>query len=526
MAPHQTGKIPLLNRAQFQIIKIGRTMLTSETYILILMLTCWDFIGPSISQNKILQKKEEFSFLLLSLLAIYTDRQRQRDAWATGFAVIKKDKLHYIAIMAAAFCSLHQGSSLKKLQYYHMRQSYATRQYNLISFEFTSVDSAKLETLFEQKLREFGVKLILGVKHNSRCSRHACLLSYPGALTSNVSKKSSMCCCTAQNFVRGVRISRLEFKKEILCWRVFSGSLANYADNAHDGESGEDVPKATLIWRAVKLPIYSVALVPLTVGGAAAYLQTGIFSARRYLSLLVSSILIITWLNLSNDVYDFDTGADKNKKESVVNLVGSRSVAFIAAYSSLLLGFAGLAWTSIGAGNIHAILFLAFAIICGYVYQCPPFRLSYQGLGEPLCFAAFGPFATSAFYLLLGSTSEMSILPLTGTILSASLLVGFTTTLILFCSHFHQVEEDKAVGKFSPLVRLGTERGSGVVKVAVATLYSLLFVFGLSRTLPLTCIEKGKIFMAKYFCVRLHALFGAALASGLVAARAFQGYSL
>ena len=32
-----------------------------------------------------------------------------------------------------------------------------------------------------------------------------------------------------------------------------------------------------------------------------------------------------------------------------------------------------------------------------------------------------------------------SELPITGTILSASLLVGFTTTLILFCSHFHQV---------------------------------------------------------------------------------------
>lgn len=84
------------------------------------------------------------------------------------------------------------------------------------------------------------------------------------------------------------------------------------------------------------------------------------------------------------------------------------------------------------------------------------------------------------------------------------------------------------------------------MKVAVAMLYSLLFAFGLSRALPLACIllcsltlpmgklvvgfveenykDKGKIFMAKYFCVRLHALFGAALASGLVAARAFQGY--
>lgn len=78
-------------------------------------------------------------------------------------------------------------------------------------------------------------------------------------------KKSSLCCCTAQNFVCGIRISRLEFKKGIQCWRAFSGSIANYAENAHESETREDVPKATLIWRAVKLPIYSVALVPLTV---------------------------------------------------------------------------------------------------------------------------------------------------------------------------------------------------------------------------------------------------------------------
>ncbi|KAK8562755.1 hypothetical protein V6N13_018683 [Hibiscus sabdariffa] len=292
--------------------------------------------------------------------------------------------------------------------------------------------------------------------------------------------------------------------------------------------------------RAIKLPIYSVALVPLTVGGAAAYLQTGLFSARRYIVLLVSSVLIITWLNLSNDVYDFDTGADKNKKESVVNLVGSRTGPLIAAYLSLDLGFTGLSWVSIDAGSMSSLFLLACAIFCGYVYQCPPFRLSYQGLGEPLCFAAFGPFATTAFYLLLGSTSGI-FLPLTRTVLSASLLVGLTTSLILFCSHFHQIEEDIAVGKMSPLVKMGTERGSMVVKASVVTLYSLLFALGLFQTLPITCIflcaltlpigklvvnfvkenhkDKGKIFMAKYYCVRLHALFGAAMTAGLVSAR-------
>ncbi|KAM5551061.1 large ribosomal subunit protein eL24-like [Rosa sericea] len=38
------------------------------------------------------------------------------------------------------------------------------------------------------------------------------------------------------------------------------------------------------------------------VGSAAAYLETGIFSSWRYSILLISSVLIITWLNLSNDV--------------------------------------------------------------------------------------------------------------------------------------------------------------------------------------------------------------------------------
>ncbi|KAL3515517.1 hypothetical protein ACH5RR_022419 [Cinchona calisaya] len=176
------------------------------------------------------------------------------------------------------------------------------------------------------------------------------------------------------------------------------------------------------------------------------------------------------------------------------------------------------------------------------VLQCPPFRLSYQGLGEPLCFAAFGPFATTAFYLLQRKTSE---LPVTGTVLSASVLVGITTSLILFCSHFHQVKGDMAVGKMSPLVRLGSGAGSDVVKIAVIVLYSFLLVIGLCRTLPLTCIilceltipigrlvvsyvaanhkDNTKIFMAKYYCVRLHATFGAALAAGLVAARMFAG---
>uniref|UniRef100_A0A5B6YM51 1,4-dihydroxy-2-naphthoate polyprenyltransferase n=1 Tax=Davidia involucrata TaxID=16924 RepID=A0A5B6YM51_DAVIN len=290
--------------------------------------------------------------------------------------------------MASTFCNLTYGSGLKKLNECLINQSFIAR-------------------------------------------------SYPVGSLSDVVKRSSRCCHSTRRFFKRTCIKQPKVDQQHRHQQTLK-SRAKHFDNAYGKEEGDDISKAALIWRAVKLPIYSVALVPLTVGSAAAYLQTGLFSVRRYFVLLASSVLIITWLNLSNDVYDFDTGADKNKKESVVNIVGSRTGTLITAHLLLALGFMGLTWASIEAGNMRSILLLACAIICGYIYQCPPFRLSYQGLGEPLCFAAFGPFATTAFYLLQSSTSKLNYLPITGTILSASFLVGLTTALILFCSHFHQ----------------------------------------------------------------------------------------
>ncbi|PWA90110.1 ubiA prenyltransferase family [Artemisia annua] len=361
------------------------------------------------------------------------------------------------------------------------------------------------------------------------------------SLSSNL-KSSSWCCFTTRLYfkethIRHANICQQRSQLTITKSQPDDLNVISTSEDVHE----DDISKATLIWRAIKLPIYSVALVPLTVGTAAAYLQTGLWSAKQYALLLASSILVITWLNLSNDVYDFDTGADINKKESVVNMIGSRSGTLTAALLLLGLGSMGLVWAALKAGNVRSMLLLASAIICGYIYQCPPFRLSYRGLGEPLCFAAFGPFATTAFYLLQGSSTMVERLPITGTILSASVLVGITTSLILFCSHFHQITGDKAVGKYSPLVRIGTEAGSNVVKIAVTSLYSILLLLGIFKTLPITSIflcaltvpvgklvvsfvadnhqDKTKIFMAKYFCVRLHALFGATLAVGMVAAR-------
>ena len=134
------------------------------------------------------------------------------------------------------------------------------------------------------------------------------------------------------------------------------------------------------------------------------------------------------------------------------------------------------------------------AICCGYLYQGPPFRWSYLGLGEPLCFIAFGPLATCAFYLaqipsaMAAAAPDASIMQslsmLSTSAIALSILVGLSTTVILFCSHFHQIEGDRANGKMSPLVRLGTKQGAQTLKVTIGFTYALTLVLSLCGILP------------------------------------------
>jgi 1,4-dihydroxy-2-naphthoate octaprenyltransferase len=229
------------------------------------------------------------------------------------------------------------------------------------------------------------------------------------------------------------------------------------------------------LWKAaIKWPMYSVAVMPVLL---AAGWQFGVAGSLRWLQLggfVLAAILLLLWENLSNDVFDAATGVDATgKPHSVVNLTGRRDRVAQGATAALVLGLlvmAGLAWNSSGA-------VLGLVLVCcglGYVYQGPPFRLGYRGLGEPLCWLAFGPFATAAALVVLQPRGAASIPWGTAWMLGAG--PALATTLVLFCSHFHQVEEDAAHGKRSPVVRLGTARAAALVPWFVALTLALEWV--------------------------------------------------
>ena len=229
-------------------------------------------------------------------------------------------------------------------------------------------------------------------------------------------------------------------------------------------------PNTKLWMAAIKPPMYSVAIMPIWVGTAVAFAETKMFNGAVFSTFVTAAILILAWENISNDVFDSETGIDQNKHHSLVNLTGNKLLIFWLGNLCLGLGLLGILAIAFWQQDLTVIAIILLCCGLGYMYQGPPFRLGYQGLGEILCFFAFGPLAVEAAYY--SQTQTWSI-----TSLAASVIVGIATTLILFCSHFHQVKDDIAAGKRSPIVRLGTAKGAQLLVWFTGSIYPLTLLF-------------------------------------------------
>jgi len=236
-------------------------------------------------------------------------------------------------------------------------------------------------------------------------------------------------------------------------------------------------PKSKLWMAAIKPPMYSVAIIPIWVGTAVAVAQTKILNAGIFSTFLTAAICIVAWSNISNDVFDSETGIDKNKAHSLVNLTGNKRLIFWIGNLFLTLGLLGILAIAWWQQDLTIIGIILACCAIGYAYQGPPFRWGYHGLGEILCFFAYGPLAVSAAYY--SQTQSWST-----TNLAASVIVGIVTSLILFCSHFHQVKDDLAAGKRSPIVRLGTALSANLLPWICGSIYALISLLTLLNIFP------------------------------------------
>ena len=244
------------------------------------------------------------------------------------------------------------------------------------------------------------------------------------------------------------------------------------------------------LWKAaIKWPMYSVAVMPVLLAAGWRLGTAAVMRWDQLLGFLLAAILLLLWENLSNDLFDAETGVDRaGKPHSVVNLTGRPDWVASVSLAALLVGIGLMAWL---AWRSQSSVFFLVLLCCGigYAYQGPPLRLGYQGLGEPLCWLAFGPLATAAALVVLGPDSASPIPWATAFSLGSGPAVA--TTLVLFCSHFHQVDEDAAHGKRSPVVRLGTRRAAALIPWFVALTIALEWTPVVLGFWPITALISG-----------------------------------
>ena len=175
----------------------------------------------------------------------------------------------------------------------------------------------------------------------------------------------------------------------------------------------------------------------------------------------ITAMLLQVLSNLANDYGDFKRGTDGTnrigpqremqsgaitEKEMKRGLVVTAGLCLISG-ALLIFVFARLSWQELA---VFAALGLG-AVLAALLYTLGKHPYGYQGLGDLFCFIFFGWTAVAGTFYLATKTLDFSVL------LPASAM-GFLSNAVLNINNMRDVENDRASGKNSLVVKLGLKK--------------------------------------------------------------------
>lgn len=240
-------------------------------------------------------------------------------------------------------------------------------------------------------------------------------------------------------------------------------------------------------WQLADPKIWVASTVPMLVGAAIAYADTGKLDVGWLLLAFAGIFLIEIGKNATNEFIDYLTGVDRfvaadkrtpfsGGKKTIVD--GKLTVAqtFLIAVVTLFAAFCiGLTIAVVREPAVFAIG-MAGGIFAVF-YSFPPFKLNYNGMGEAAVGLTFGPLIVSGMYVMLTGT-------LSWTIVAVGLPIAFLITNVLWINQYPDFEADLKGGKRNWLVRIGKRAGIRVYAALYAGAYASLALLALLQLNP------------------------------------------
>jgi len=224
------------------------------------------------------------------------------------------------------------------------------------------------------------------------------------------------------------------------------------------------------VTRANVVPVMAM---PVSIGAALAWKREGVFRPVPFALTLVGAVAAHLASNVTNDIFDFRSGADERAlamaAEGTLDTSSGALTGGILSErrANLLAGGLGGAALLCGLGLARtsgpAVIGLAAAGFgFGTLYVAPPLAYGYigHGLGEVGILASFGLLPTlGSYYAQTGRLDWAPVL--------AALPPGLFTTDVLLNHHFFHWRSDKAAGKMTPVAVLGEERAAHLSRAMV-----------------------------------------------------------
>jgi 1,4-dihydroxy-2-naphthoate octaprenyltransferase len=223
----------------------------------------------------------------------------------------------------------------------------------------------------------------------------------------------------------------------------------------------------------LRAPFFTATIVPVFLGAAVAWAQTGTFNLWYFLLTLIGAVCLHAGTNMTNDYFDHTWGSDEVNTEFANPFTGGSRLIQMGIVKPKVFLWQGIGFFVIG-GLIGLVLLFTrgpwvlwlglVGAFSGYFYTAPPFRLVRVGLGELLIGLCFGPLMVLGSYYTQTQT-------IGGEPVIASLPVALLIALLVWINQFQDMRADAAVGKNHWVVRLGRRRSVLVYGLSLAAVY-------------------------------------------------------
>jgi len=225
-------------------------------------------------------------------------------------------------------------------------------------------------------------------------------------------------------------------------------------------------PKVPLrVWLLATRPqFFTVMILPILLGSAAAWHVEGVFSPMYLAMSLLAGVLCHAGVNVLNDYFDHHSGADDLNHTPLSPFAGGSRMIQNGLLSpnqmyvygmGLLAAAAVLGIVLVVNTGLPLLVIGLLGLTSGYFYSSPPLALNGRGLGEALVGLNFGILAVlGAYYVQTQQLAPHALF--------AAVPLALLVTAILYINEFPDHDTDKLAGKNTLVVRLGKERARWV----------------------------------------------------------------